>query len=108
MRLDENGANTPELSDAPPEVATLGRDVAGTEVPPKGRPRRPDAAGIPTLLTFPPPGSHSPGPRGAEKLTLVAPTRAHRRAAAPPTWPAPGTAPRGAPPTPPGGSAGRP
>lgn len=32
MRLDENGANTPELSDAPPaEVATLGRDVAGTD-----------------------------------------------------------------------------
>ncbi|OBS78349.1 hypothetical protein A6R68_19265 [Neotoma lepida] len=80
MRLDENGANTPELSDAPPEVATLGRNVAGTQLQLKGPPRRPDVTGIPTLRTFPPPGSHSPGPRGAEKLTLIALTCAHRRA----------------------------
>eukprot|EP00072_Mus_musculus_P038964 XP_006509592.2 PREDICTED: uncharacterized protein LOC102639847 [Mus musculus] len=79
MRESENGANTPEPNDVPHEVATLEKDVLGTEALVKGRPRTPGTTGIPTLRALPRLGPHSPRPRGVEKLTSVAPTRVHPR-----------------------------
>nr|XP_021498129.1 LOW QUALITY PROTEIN: uncharacterized protein LOC110551693 [Meriones unguiculatus] len=108
LRAGGSGANTPEPSDAPPEVASLEKDVRGTEAQlaegPATQPRCRQNPASPSLSSAWP---ALPTPPGAEKLTPGARTRAHQRAAAPPTWPAPGTAPRGAPPTPPGGCPGR-
>lgn len=104
MRESENGANTPEPSNEPHQVATLEKDVARTEglATQTWNHRDPDSPRLPSA------GPALPRPARRGKADTVAPIRAHPRAAAPPTWPAPGAAPRGAPPTPPGGSPGRP
>ncbi|XP_055449534.1 uncharacterized protein LOC129666456 [Psammomys obesus] len=69
MLAGGSGANTPEPSDAPPEVASLEKDVPGTEAQLKGRPRSPGRARHPPEAGR----SREPPPHdGAAALTQAA------------------------------------